>query len=92
MSATRYYYHLIFPHNFSFGDYLIVYDAGSNNVINLIHSTPYSEDTPYAYTPDEYVVDNMGDDMLEAMERKNGKICDDSDSSFREEHEIYDNT
>ena len=29
-------------------------------------------------------------DILDEMEWKNGKICDDSDSSCGEEHEIYD--
>ena len=36
----------------------------------------------------EEVVDTMGYDMLEAMELKNGKICDDYYSSFGKEHEI----
>ena len=40
----------------------------------------------------EGVVDTMGDDMLDEMEWKNGKICDDSDSTCGEEHEIDDNT
>ena len=30
---------------------------------------------------DEYVVDTMGDDIMESMELKNGKIYDDYDSS-----------
>ena len=34
----------------------------------------------------------MGDDMLDEMERKNGKICDDSDSSYGEKHEMVDET
>ena len=34
----------------------------------------------------------MGDDILEAMEWKNGKMCDNSDSSCGEEHEIDDDT
>ena len=39
----------------------------------------------------EGVVDTMGDDMLDEMEWKNGKIYDDSDSSCGEEHEmVYD--
>ena len=39
----------------------------------------------------EEVVDTMGDYMLDEMEWKNGKICDDSDSSCGEEHEMdYD--
>ena len=40
--------------------------------------------------PYEQVFDTMGDDMLDEMELKNGKICDDSDSSCVEEHEIDD--
>ena len=42
--------------------------------------------------PFEEVVDTMGDYMLYEMEFKIGKICDDSDSSCGEEHEIYDDT
>ena len=38
------------------------------------------------------VVDTMVDDMLEAMEKKNGNICDDSNSICGEEYEIDDNT
>ena len=37
---------------------------------------------------DDDMVDNMGDYILEEMERKNGKICDDYYSSFGKEHEI----
>ena len=37
------------------------------------------------------MIDTMGDDMLEAMEHKCFKICDESDSSFGEEPEMdYD--
>ena len=39
MSATGEYDHLIFPQNFSSGDFLSVYDAGKNNVVVLIHPT-----------------------------------------------------
>ena len=38
------------------------------------------------------VVDTMGYYMLEAMERINYNICDDSDYSCGEEHEIDDDT
>ena len=31
----------------------------------------------------EEVVDTMGDDMIDEMEQKNGKICGDSDSRCR---------
>ena len=92
MSTTREYYHPVFPQKFSSGDYLLVYDDGDNNVVDLIHPTPYSEDTLEAYMPDGDVIDTMGDDMLEAMGRKNGKICDDTDSRFGKEHEMYDDT
>ena len=34
----------------------------------------------------------MVDDMLDEMEWKNSKICDDSDSRCGEEHEIDDDT
>ena len=34
----------------------------------------------------------MGDDIMEAMEWKNGKMYDVSDSSCGEEHEIYNDT
>ena len=42
--------------------------------------------------PDEEVVDTMGDDMLEEMEWENGKICDDSNYSCEDEHEMDDDT
>ena len=42
--------------------------------------------------PDEDVIDTMGDDMLEAMEHKNGNICDNSDSKFGEEQKLDDDT
>ena len=41
---------------------------------------------------DEEVVDNMVDDMLEAMELKNVKMYDDSDYICRDDHEMGDNT
>ena len=44
MYATREYYHLIFPQNFSFGHYLFVYAAGDNNVVGLVNATPDNED------------------------------------------------
>ena len=37
-------------------------------------------------------VDNIGDDIMEAMEHKNGTICDDFDYSFGEEHKMDDET
>ena len=42
--------------------------------------------------PYEEVVDTMGDDILEAMGWKNGKMYDESDSSCGEEHEMDDDT
>ena len=82
--ANGWYDHFIFPQRFSSGDYLFVYADGDNNVVGLIHSTLDSEDTPEYCVPDEYMVDTMGDNIMEEMERKNRKICDDSDSSFGE--------
>ena len=90
MSSTGEYDHLIFPHNLSSSDYLFVYAAGENNVVILIQNTPDSADTTDFYMTDEDVVDNMGDDIIETMERKNSNICDDSDSSFWEKHEMDD--
>ena len=40
--------------------------------------------------PDEDVVDTMGDYMMEAMELKYGKICDESYSSCGGEHAMDD--
>ena len=40
----------------------------------------------------EYVVDTMGDDVVEAMEWQNGKVYIDSDSSFGEEHKMDNDT
>ena len=40
----------------------------------------------------EDMVDTMGDDMLEAMELKNGKMCDESYSKCGVEHEMDDDT
>ena len=67
MSATREDENLILPQKFSSGDYLFFYDAGDNNVVGLLHTCTYSEDTPQAYNTDDDVVDIMGDDMLDAM-------------------------
>ena len=44
-----------------------VYASDENNVVGLIKTTTDSEYKPKAYTTDEDVVNNMGDDMLEAM-------------------------
>ena len=85
MSATREYYHLIFPQKNYYGDYLFFYDDGENNVVGLIHHTLDSEYTPEAYMPYEDVINTVVDDILEATERQNGKICDDSYSIFGQE-------
>ena len=58
----------------------------------MIQTNPESEDTPEADMKYEDVVDTIRDDMLDEMEWKNGKICDDSDSSCGEEHGIDDYT
>ena len=68
-----------------FSDYLFLYAYDENNVF-FIHPTTDSSYTPEAEIKYEDVVDNMVDDMLEAMEWKNDKICDDSYSRCGEEH------
>ena len=83
---------LDFSQNLYYGDYLFVYAYDDNNVVALINPTPESADTPEAKMPYEEVVDTMGYDMLDEMEQKNGKICDDSDYICGEEHEIDDDT
>ena len=81
-----------FSQKFYSGDYLFVYASDDNNVDVFIQTTPYSADTPEDEMPYEEVVDTMGYDMLDEMEWKNGKICDDSDFRCGEEHEIDDET
>ena len=71
-----------FTQMLSSGDYFFVYAAGENNGVGLIQPTPDSVDTPEAYITDEDVVDTIIVDILEAMELKNGLMCDDSYSSF----------
>ena len=71
-------YTWFFTHKFSSGDYLSVYNTGDNNVVGLIHPTPDIEKTLEVYIPDQDVVDTMVADIMEAMELKNIKICDDS--------------
>ena len=72
---------MVFTQKFSSGDYLFVYDCDDNNVVVLIYTPPWSADTTEAEIPDEEVVDNMLDDVLEEMEWKHFNICDNSDSS-----------
>ena len=76
----------MFPHNFSSGDYLSGYDAGDNFVFGLIYTTPDSADTIDAYMKYYGVVDTIENYMLDKMESKNNRICDDSDSIRGEEH------
>ena len=71
--------HLIFPQKFSSSEYFFVYYYGENNVVGLLQPTPDSADTPETYMTDEDLVYTMGYPFLDAMERKNGKICDESD-------------
>ena len=86
MFATGEYDHLTFPQKLYSGDYFFVYYSNENNVVSLIYTTLCIVDKLESGMLDEDVVDNMGYYMLEAMERKNCKICDDSDSRFGEEH------
>ena len=53
----------------------------------MIHPTPESSDKTEAEIPEDSV-DTMWNDIIEAMEWRNCKICDDSDSSCGEEHEM----
>ena len=76
MSTTREYEHLISLKNFSSSDYWSVYADEDNNVFFLTHPTPYSEDTLESDMTYDGVLDTTGYDILETMERKNGKICD----------------
>ena len=74
------------------GDYLFVYDYDDNHVVVLIKTTPDGADTLDFDIEDEELADTMGYDMLEVMESKNCKICDDSDSIYGELHEMDDDT
>ena len=65
---TQEYYQLIFPHNFSSGDYSFVDATNENNIVGLIHPIQNIEDTPEDGIPYEYLVDTMVDNILEAME------------------------
>ena len=92
MSNTREYDHLVFLQKLISGDYLFVYDAGDNNAVILILTTPDSEDTPEVYIPDEGVVETMVDENLKYMECQNGNICNDYDSSFEDDHKTDNDT
>ena len=90
--ATREDDHLFFPQKFSSSDYFFVCASGDNSVSGLIQPTPDSSNTTDACFPYEYLVDTLVDDMLDAMEIKNDKICDISDSRFGEEHIMDEDT
>ena len=70
----------------SYDDYLFFYDDDYNNVVDLINTTPESEDTPQAEISDEDLVDTMLDDMLDDMECGNDRICDDDYYICGQEH------
>ena len=59
---------MIFPQKLFYGDYLFVYASYDNNVVVLIQPTTESSDTLEAEIPEYEVVDNMGDDILDAVE------------------------
>ena len=86
MSANREDDHLVFTQKSFSGVYLFFYAAGEN-VVGLIHTTPDIVDIPEYYIPDENVVDNMGDGMMQAMELINGNLC--GDSYYRYEGGVY---
>ena len=69
ISATWEDDHLIYPQNFSYNDFFI-YAIHYNNVVSLLSTTPDIWDIPEADIPDEYVVDTIWDDTMEAMEHK----------------------
>ena len=78
MATIGEYDQLIFTQKFSSNDYLFLYTSDDNNFVGLINPTPQSSYTPEADIIEYYLVDNMVDDMLEAMEIENGNICDES--------------
>ena len=51
MSTTGEYDQLVFPQKLSSDDYLFLYDYDEYNVVDLIHTTTYSSDTPDAEMP-----------------------------------------
>ena len=79
MSATGEDNHLVSPQKFSSGDYFLAYADGDSSVVSLLLYNPSSIYIPEAYMIYEDVFYTMIDGMLESMELKNGKICDDSD-------------
>ena len=70
------------------GDYFSVYAYDENNVVVFIHPATESIDTLDDGMPYEEAVDTIVDDIIEAMEWKTFKICDESDSRCVYEHEM----
>ena len=82
---------MVFPYELFSGDYRFFYASDEDNFVFLIKPTTESTDTPEAKILEYEVVDTLGDDMLEAIDWKNGKMYGDPDSSCEEEHEMdYD--
>ena len=81
---------LDFSQKFYSSDYLFFYAFDNNNVVVLVQNTTDITDTLEADMPYEEVVDTMVDNILDEMEWKNCKICNDYDSRCGEEHEIDD--
>ena len=59
---------MVFPHKLFFCDYFFVYASDDNNVVVLIHPNQDGADKTEAEILDYEVVDNMGYDIMEAME------------------------
>ena len=68
MSNTIEYNEFIFPLKFYSYGYLFIYASDENNIFGFIHPTPDISYTLEYEIPDKYVVDNMVDDSMEAME------------------------
>ena len=58
----------MFPQKFSDYYYVYLYSSYYNNNVGLIHPTPDIQDSTEDEIPDNYVVDTMVDDSLEAIE------------------------
>ena len=84
--------HFIFPQKFSSTDHSFVYADDDDNIVGVLQTTPEGADTLEFEIPDQELVDTMGDDMMEAMERKKYQVCDDFGSRCGEEHEMDDYT
>ena len=57
-----------------------------------MQTNPERKDRTQDDIPHENVVDTMLDDIMEAMEHKNGDICSNYDYSCVEEHAMDDKT